>query len=50
LKYQAGATVNVGGPGFFFKAGWGGESSSVKANAPANTSINAPFIGAGFRF
>jgi hypothetical protein len=50
LKYQAGATINLGRSGFFLKAGWTGESATAKTNAPVGTQVSSPFVGAGFRF
>ena len=48
-KYRAGATVKLGSV-LFVDAGVAGERANARANAPSNTTVNAPYVGLGIHF
>jgi hypothetical protein len=49
-KYRAGATIDLGHSGLFLDFGIAGERANARNNAPANTTINAPYAGLGLHF
>jgi hypothetical protein len=48
-KYRAGATVRLGSA-LFFDLGVAGERANARANAPSDTTVNAPYAGLGIHF
>ena len=48
-KYRAGATVRLGS-NLFLDLGVAGERGDARQNAPANTTVNAPYAGLGLHF
>jgi len=52
LKYQVGATVNLGGNSVpvFLDLGWLGDDGRNKSNAPADFTHNGPYVGLGIKF
>ena len=48
-KYRAGATVKLGSA-LFVDFGLAGERANARANAPSNTTVNAPYAGLGIHF
>jgi hypothetical protein len=48
-KYRAGATVRLGSS-LFLDLGIAGERGDARQNAPANTTVNAPYAGLGLHF
>lgn len=52
LKYQVGATVNLGGNSVpvFLDFGFLGDQGRNKTNAPADFTHNGPYVGLGIRF
>jgi hypothetical protein len=50
LKYEAGATIDLGKSPLYVDIGYGGEQFHGKSNAPSNTSVVSPFAGLGLHF
>ncbi len=50
LKYEAGATIDLGKSPLYVDLGYAGEQFRGKTNAPSNTSVNSPFAGLGLHF
>lgn len=52
LKYQVGATVNLGGNSVpvFLDFGWLGDQGKNKSNAPSDFTHNGPYVGLGIHF
>ena len=52
LKYQIGATVNIGGANFplFLDFGFLGDDGRNKSNAPVDFTHNGPYVGLGIHF
>ena len=52
LKYQVGATVDLGGSSVpvFLDLGWLGDTGRNKANAPSDFTHNGPYVGLGIHF
>ena len=49
-KYRLGATVDLGHSGVFLAGGVAGERADARTNAPASTTVNAPYAGVGVHF
>ncbi len=50
LTYQGGATVDIAGTPAFLDVGYQGQHSVGRQNAPASTTITAPYVGLGLHF
>jgi len=50
LKYQIGGTVAFGNSPIFLDLGWTGINGKNKVNAPADYSMNGPYLGLGIKF
>ena len=50
LKYEVGATIDLGKSPLYIDLGYAGETFHGTSNAPANTQITSPFAGLGLHF
>jgi hypothetical protein len=50
LKYQIGATINLGASPVFIDLGFMGDSGKNKTNAPVGFSAAGPYLGLGIKF